>query len=499
MNFPLLALLPMVAAQGPGCLPGQPCGPLPRVAMPGLQRPSTPCPPLGPPSPILAGRVIAPEGVKVTIHPGSPMAKTFDVPVNVGFRPGYAYQLELTNLPNRPGETLYPILEVRGSLVPRAGMKIEEFPAPIYVSRADIERAISGGLVTKVVYLEDPTKAVPIDSRADLPLENTDLTEDDAMKSAAGNGRIVAVLRFGDRKPDREDLARFVVPGTVVLPGETLSPAAVAPMFAHCGIPFYDPILGPKIPTEECFTDGGDVGPRIGIGLNGKVGGLDPTDVSLAYTVLGKRRVSTTNQVCICSPRYMIRRVDVIPGGFFLTAGPDGLGQYIGKGIASTRQPAQAVMNREKPVGNVARVRPGITVSINGVHEFIGNTAPRMIASSENVGVVSMAIEPEEITSFPNELTVTKSVEAASPVKSGDEVTFTFRYRNGTRSPVTDLLLSDSLSGRLEYVTGSAQSDRPANITTTPNEAGSVIVRFELPGPVPAGQTGVVKFRAKVR
>jgi hypothetical protein len=64
---------------------------------------------------------------------------------------------------------------------------------------------------------------------------------------------------------------------------------------------------------------------------------------------------------------------------------------------------------------------------------------------------------------------------------------------------VSELVLSDSLSGRLEYVAGSAQSDRPANVTTEPNEAGSVVVRFEIPGPVPPGQTGTVKFQARVR
>ena len=94
---------------------------------------------------------------------------------------------------------------------------------------------------------------------------------------------------------------------------------------------------------------------------------------------------------------------------------------------------------------------------------------------------------------------MTKEVEPAGPVQIGDEVTFTIRYRNGTRSPVSELVLSDSLSGRLEYVPGSSQSDRPANVTTEENEAGSVVVRFEIPGPVPPGQTGTVKFRARVR
>ena len=43
------------------------------------------------------------------------------------------------------------------------------------------------------------------------------------------------------------------------------------------------------------------------------------------------------------------------------------------------------------------------------------------------------------------------------------------------------------------------EMDRPANVTTQPNEAGSVTVRFDIPGPIPPGGYGVVTFKARVR
>ena len=46
---------------------------------------------------------------------------------------------------------------------------------------------------------------------------------------------------------------------------------------------------------------------------------------------------------------------------------------------------------------------------------------------------------------------------------------------------------------------GSAQTDRPANVTSVDNEAGSAVVRFEIPGPIAPGQSGMVKFKARVR
>jgi uncharacterized repeat protein (TIGR01451 family) len=378
-------------------------------------------------------------------------------------------------------------------------MNYMDHPAPIFIDRDDIAKALAGGLVTKAIYLEDPTKAVPVETRPGQPIEFTDLTEEAALRAATENGRLVAVLRFGDRKPEPDELAKFVIPGTVLLPGEEHLPAPAArPVFQWCGIPLYDPIAGMRYPAEECFIDGGDTGPRLGIGPLGRLGGLNPTDVALEYTLNGRRRVKTSNPVCICVPRFVIRRVDVGLGGLRVVAGPDSVVQTVGGLVAINRIPVGGVANRLKPVEFVSRLRSAILVNVEGVHTFVGLSAPEILASAAGVAVVSTAVGPEEVTNI-HDLTVTKEVEPAGPVQIGDEVTFTIRYRNGTRSPVSELVLSDSLSGRLEYVPGSSQSDRPANVTTVPNEAGSVVVRFEIPGPVPPGQSGTVKFRARVR
>ena len=78
-------------------------------------------------------------------------------------------------------------------------------------------------------------------------------------------------------------------------------------------------------------------------------------------------------------------------------------------------------------------------------------------------------------------------------------MTFTIRYLNTGNRPISEVVVSDSLSGRLEYVAGSNQSDRAANFSASANEAGSMIVRWELPGAILPGQGGVVKFKAKAR
>jgi uncharacterized repeat protein (TIGR01451 family) len=81
----------------------------------------------------------------------------------------------------------------------------------------------------------------------------------------------------------------------------------------------------------------------------------------------------------------------------------------------------------------------------------------------------------------------------------GDVVTFTLKYSNLGGQPITDVAVADSLSPRLEYVAGSAQSDRNAVFTSQANEAGSVLLRWEVSGKLMPGQSGVVRFQAKVR
>ncbi len=81
----------------------------------------------------------------------------------------------------------------------------------------------------------------------------------------------------------------------------------------------------------------------------------------------------------------------------------------------------------------------------------------------------------------------------------GDVVTFTLRYSNLGGRPLADVAVSDSLTGRLEYVPGSARSDRDAVFTTQDNEAGSSLLRWEITGKLMPGESGMVRFQAWVR
>ncbi|HEX4606704.1 MAG TPA: hypothetical protein VH092_00720, partial [Urbifossiella sp.] len=413
----------------------------------------------------------------------------------------YVYRLELSNLPYQPGRVLYPEVEVRGVLVPRAGMRYMDWPAPLLFTTADIERALAGGVVTKVVYLEDPEKAIPAEFGLMNPVEVPAGSEDEAVRESIANGRLVAIVRLGAKVPSPAELQATTIDGTVLAPGErSLRAPLVPPTIPYTLCRFYDPIAGPRGPGEECFLDGGDRLAPLGIGPAGRLGGLNPTDVGVEYTIDGKRRVTTSNVVCLCVPRFVVQRTELAPNAVDvpLTLAAN-VNLVAAQGFRDRRAP-MAEIARERPVSVVGRSRPMAYIGITGVGYFMGASRPSIIGQVEGVAVTGAVVEPEVLTWYPGcPLTVSKRIDTDGPVQSGDVVTIILRYVNSGSRPVSDVVVSDSLSGRLEFVPGSAESDRAANFSAGENEAGSSVVRWDLPGVLLPGQGGTVRFKAKVR
>lgn len=505
MNFAsLLLLAPLATGAHPGktCETGN-CPPpqMPRMSfqMPAPPIIAQPCPPLAP-APLLAVKFTLPEGVRVVTMPGTDQNRVNESTGTFGFRPGYSYRVQFAGLPNRPDESLYPEIEVRGSLAPRPGMNYMDYPAAIAFGADDLAKAAGGSLLTKVIYLEDPEKAVPVKTTVDRPLEQIADTDEDAIRAAIDGGRLVMIVRLGNRVPTTDELRRSAVPGTILHPGEgKLASPAFPPPLAWAGAPLYDPIMGPKQLKEECLTDGGDTKNPLGIRDDNELGGLDATDVALEYSQGTKRKVATSNRVCICVPRFAVQKVELNPKGLYFAYRLQGWQQREASSAARSLTLTAAVADRLKPIGFDLRIRPMEQVGRQGAEILLSATSVKATFNFNGTQVVKSSVEPDELVNFPNEMAVTKSVEPKAGVKIGDEVTFTLKYKNDTALPVSDLVLSDSLSPRLEYVAGSGLSDRPTNLTISPNANGSSVVKFEIPGTLQPGQGGVVTFKAKVR
>jgi hypothetical protein len=139
-------------------------------------------------------------GGDVTVFHGRPIQElTHKSPAQLGVRVGHLYRLRVSNMPDLPGVEVYPTIEIIDRLHPPAGKK-HDFPIPVYIDRDDIESALNGNMVTRVVYIEQPQLAAPfaLDSstrvRTLLPAQNV-------LAQADRYGRPAVIVRVGGRLP----------------------------------------------------------------------------------------------------------------------------------------------------------------------------------------------------------------------------------------------------------------------------------------------------------
>ncbi|MFK7778193.1 MAG: hypothetical protein QM501_08740 [Gimesia sp.] len=122
-------------------------------------------------------------------------------PAPIGFSVGYVYRVKLSGMPEFPGVEIYPTIELIDRLHPPAGL-VEAYPVPISFSQEDIELALSGRMVTKVIYLERPQTAVPVkyDKQPTIAISGRKnlIAEADLL------GRPMAILRIGGRLPSTQ-------------------------------------------------------------------------------------------------------------------------------------------------------------------------------------------------------------------------------------------------------------------------------------------------------
>ena len=135
---------------------------------------------------------------------------------------GYVYRFKLSNLPvlNAVGESLYPSIEVFGKLSPPAGLE-KDFPIQVVVTPDDIELALTGRMVTRVIYLEDPRGDLPhLHTTTDQPSIDVPRGQD-PLRAAEQMGRPMAILRMGSRVPMENEIAEwftFGIAAPTVLP-----------------------------------------------------------------------------------------------------------------------------------------------------------------------------------------------------------------------------------------------------------------------------------------
>ena len=143
-----------------------------------------------------------PSGGNVTLYNASPSAPVaLAAPAQAGLLVGHLYRLRISDMPEFPGVELYPTIEMLDRLHAPPGQEAE-FPVPVAFTTDEIEQALEGGLVTKVIYLEQPQFAIPRQSEG-LMLPVQTLSPSVNLLSVADQlGRPLVIVRLGGRLPD---------------------------------------------------------------------------------------------------------------------------------------------------------------------------------------------------------------------------------------------------------------------------------------------------------
>ncbi|MBX3423581.1 MAG: hypothetical protein KF752_18650 [Pirellulaceae bacterium] len=159
---------------------------------------------------LTAVSIEGPPGLKVGLARDGQFLAPITAPVTTAMLVGATYRFRVTNIPYREGLELFPTLEVIDRVYSPAGRE-HRFPIPVVLTEEDLELALDGALVTRVIYVEDSHSAAPWTTLPGQQMTTDVSPRDNALHTADLLGRPVAILRIGSRVPNdlANDLSDF--------------------------------------------------------------------------------------------------------------------------------------------------------------------------------------------------------------------------------------------------------------------------------------------------
>lgn len=325
------------------------------------------------PLPIFA-KVIAPGKTKAVFFTIGGAALTIDSPATVGLRARHRYHFGLEGLTDNPSDRFYGTIEVlRGPCLPQ-GVKAADVPIPIRYNDEDVNSIVRGGMITKLIVIEDAEKSSVDYATADEPARyESTMDERDAIHIAKGLGKIAVVVRLGTRVPTVGELTDEAVPGSLLVPSTAMQRTGAMPTTAttaafvyadsgtvtpvghtqaiksghshsfppsancagvdgSCGTSPGCGELGapgrceacflPETNREDCIVgpyvcDGGDRRPKVNFGQVEMLVNLDPEDTVAVFRGKdGLRKIVESNRVCIYAPKFAEIRLVQNPEGY---------------------------------------------------------------------------------------------------------------------------------------------------------------------------------------
>lgn len=166
--------------------------------------------------PLLSGHVqpvevLLPEGVRISPNIGGQFDEPRPGPARFGMLIGPVYQFKVTHIPFREGMEVFPTIEVINRLHPPPG-QAACFPVPVQLTIEELDFALEGRYVTRVIYLEDVETALPVRDDPHHQRFFEVPPGQDPLLAADQLGRPMAILRMGSRIPDEYESIRHCPP-----------------------------------------------------------------------------------------------------------------------------------------------------------------------------------------------------------------------------------------------------------------------------------------------
>ena len=368
---------------------------------------------------------------------------------------------------------------------------------------------------------------------------------------AAPNGRPRSCNRRPTSKPVRAWTAAVRRRSLKTAVRHVPRPGHAGALYAAQG-PWAPPGIRQPWPADEYVRDGGDEGVPAMVSARHELGGVGPEDTVAVYqTADGETKVQPSNEVFLYAPRFgAVRqvvglvsdeernRVNAINCADRRPVADHArncrrheakhpVGRSVGRpgrrwpcathratGHVQRDRPAQASKTPSGPTrtsrlsalgafeeAEMAFLARGAKAAVawehtDAVQVYLGaRSAMAAVKFDEAMQVYTVSQPPGK-----PKLQLVK-VASTAFAQPGDVIDFTIRFDNLGNEPLDHVVIVDSLSPRLEYVSAakSAQCSVEARFSTVPNEVGSLVVRCALDHPLLPGQGGILRFQCRVR
>ncbi len=303
------------------------------------------------------------------------------------------------------------------------------------------------------------------------------------------------------------------------------------------------------VDPQEFVCDGGDQPPGAVLNRNDDVLGLQGEDTVAHYTTQsGEIEFEASNRTCLYAPRFSsVRKITgALAGGHAIGAaqfdrplGPNRIEHELpglvltdttelGHADVARRLDAMRERIRGVPVENVWQLEQAgdVMAALAGLSlQELGELQDEEKALYERLALAAVAWSLDEslevvvedlkaptltrdqslqgltVYEFPDDrgrLEVTKLADRADALP-GDIVNFSIRVENVGDAAVTDVVLIDNLTTRLQYVDESQTCSADAQFDTVVNESQSLKLQWKLTNELAVGESAEIHFECKVR